>query len=171
MKKLRHLYLDGQCSTPQQIDGLPYIPNIQILNGIRAGDWIENILEKLTSLNRLKIKEVSLNHENALASALPQLQCLNYLALIGESTSFIPTKLPFHDLNHLFLLALHGRLEQLPDTTGFPTHLMKLTLHFSNLSQDPMPVLGQLQSLESLKLLEGSYTGKRMVCPPSRFPN
>ncbi|KAK1292451.1 putative disease resistance protein [Acorus calamus] len=176
MKKLRHLYLDRYTDPPQQIDSLP---NIQILNGIPAGDWIANSLVKLTSLNRLTIREISLNHGTALASALPQLQCLNYLALIvimnevgmfGEWASFIPTKLPFKDLNRLFLLTLFGRLERLPNVNEFPTQLMKLTLNLSMLDQDPMPVLGQLQSLESLKLLEGSYTGRQMVCPPSSFP-
>ncbi|KAK1317724.1 hypothetical protein QJS10_CPA05g02141 [Acorus calamus] len=157
------------------------LPNIQILNGIPAGDWIANSLVKLASLNRLTIREISLDHEDALASALPQLQCLNYLALvvemkendgvmIEEETSFNPTNLPFKDLNRLFLLTLFGRLERLPNANEFPTQLMKLTLTLSWLDQDPMPVLGQLRSLESLKLLQGSYTGRQMVCPPSSFP-
>ncbi|KAK1269579.1 putative disease resistance protein [Acorus gramineus] len=165
MEKLRHLYLADWRGSAQQIDSLP---NIQILNNIRAGDWIANSLAKLTSLNRLKIRAISVNHENALASALPQLKCLNYLSL--EGLAFIPTKLPFKDLNSLYLLALHGRLERLPDVTGFPTQLMKLTLHASELNKDLMPVLGQLQSLESLKLLKNSYIGEQMVCPPSSFP-
>ncbi|KAK1293122.1 putative disease resistance protein [Acorus calamus] len=169
MKKLRHLYLDQYSAPPQQIDSLL---NIQILNNICAGDWIANSLVKLTSLNRLTIREISLDHEDALASALPQLQCLNYLALvdmIGEETSFNPTNLPFKDLNRLFLLNLFGRLARLPNVNEFPTQLMKLTLNLSMLDQDPMPVLGQLQSLESLKLLEDSYTGRQMVCPRSSF--
>ncbi|KAK1316771.1 putative disease resistance protein [Acorus calamus] len=165
LEKLRHLYLADWRGSAQQIDSLP---NIQILNNIRAGNWIANSLAKLTSLNRLKIRAISLNHENALASALPQLECLNYLSL--EWLAFIPTKLPFKDLNSLYLLALHGKLERLPDVTGFPTQLMKLTLRASELNQDSMPVLGQLQSLESLKLLKNSYTGQQMVCPPSSFP-
>ncbi|KAK1269577.1 Disease resistance protein RPP8 [Acorus gramineus] len=125
LKKLRHLYVD-QYIAPQLIE----LPNIQILNGIPAGDWIANCL----------------------------------------GTGLIPRKLPLKDLNRLFLLALVGRLERLPDVTGFPTQLMKLTLCASKLDQDPMPVLGQLQSLESLKLLKDSYTGDQMFCPPSSFP-
>ncbi|KAK1292452.1 hypothetical protein QJS10_CPB17g00305 [Acorus calamus] len=170
--------MDRHNNPPLLINSLS-LPNIQILNGIPAGDWIAHSLVKLTSLNRLTITEISLHHEDALASALPQLQCLNYLALIGQmndvdmvgvGTSFIPTKLPFKNLNRLFLLTLFGRLERLPNVNKFPTQLMKLTLTLSWLDQDPMPVLGQLRSLESLKLLQGSYTGRQMVCPPSSFP-
>ncbi|KAK1315819.1 putative disease resistance protein [Acorus calamus] len=166
MEKLRHLYLDWHA--PTQIESLP---NLQILNGIPAGDWISKSLAGLTSLTRLAITKISrATHENALASALPHLRCLNYLALIGDGPTFIPTGLPFKDLEDLYLLTLYGKLEKLPsDVTGFPTQLMKLTLRASKLDQDPMPVLGQLKSLESLKLLKESYIGKKMVCSDESF--
>ncbi|KAK1269572.1 putative disease resistance protein [Acorus gramineus] len=166
MEKLRHLYLDWHA--PTQIERLP---NLQILNGIPAGDWISKSLAGLTSLTRLAITKISrATHESALASALPHLRCLNYLALIGDGPTFIPTGLPFKDLEDLYLLTLYGKLEKLPaDVTGFPTQLMKLTLRASKLDQDPMPVLGQLMSLESLKLLKESYIGKKMVCSDKSF--
>ncbi|KAK1296319.1 putative disease resistance protein [Acorus calamus] len=163
LKELRHFYLDW-CS-PQQIEGFP---NIQTLNGIVAGGWIQKSLFKLTTLSRLAITKTSSDHENALANALPQLGRLRYLALKTEGQSPVPTNLQFSDLQDLYLLTLFGRLGRLPN--NFPPILMKLSLRSSRHVDDPLPILGQLQSLESLKLLKDSYTGTRMVCPSSCFP-
>ncbi|KAK1297054.1 hypothetical protein QJS10_CPB15g01179 [Acorus calamus] len=163
LKELRHFYLDW-CS-PKQIEGFP---NIQTLNGIAAGGWIEKSLVKLTTLTRLAITRVSSNHMSALAPALPQLGRLRYLALKTEGQSPIPMNMQFSDLQDLYLLTLLGQLGRLPN--NFPPILMKLSLRSSRLVDDPLPILGQLQSLESLKLLKDSYTGTRMVCPSLCFP-
>ncbi|KAK1297061.1 putative disease resistance protein [Acorus calamus] len=163
LKNLRHFYLDW-CS-PSQIQGFS---NIHTLNGIAAGGWIEKSLSKLITLSKLGITKISLDHGTALSNALPMLKCLRYLALKTEGQSPVPTNLQFSVLENLYLLTLFGRLGELPN--NFPSMLTKLSLRWSRLNKDPLPILGNLQSLESLKLLKDSYTGTKMVCHSSCFP-
>ncbi|KAL0287973.1 UNVERIFIED_CONTAM: hypothetical protein Scaly_2749500 [Sesamum calycinum] len=64
---------------------------------------------------------------------------------------------------------LLGRLQKLPEIDHFPPNIKVLTLSVSQLDEDPMPVLGQLQNLTVLRLLANSYLGEKIVCPPGTF--
>ncbi|KAK4407560.1 hypothetical protein Sango_0337000 [Sesamum angolense] len=76
---------------------------------------------------------------------------------------------PFSGLNKLSHMNLLGRLQKLPEIDHFPPNIKVLTLSVSQLDEDPMPVLGQLQSLTVLRLFANSYLGEKIVCPRGTF--
>ncbi|XP_078166174.1 putative disease resistance protein At1g59780 [Carex rostrata] len=53
----------------------------------------------------------------------------------------------------------------------FPTNLTKLTLAYSMLEEDPMPILEMLQSLKILNLGHYSYVGTHLICSTGGFSN
>ncbi|XP_078153852.1 disease resistance protein RPP13-like [Carex rostrata] len=80
-------------------------------------------------------------------------------------------------------LPCHGKIQKLhlegkwpraicvPSVEMFPTNLTKLVLRYSNLEEDPMPILERLQSLRILHLEYDSYVGTELSCSTEGFPN
>ncbi|KAJ0007397.1 hypothetical protein Pint_29271 [Pistacia integerrima] len=73
----------------------------------------------------------------------------------------------FENLKELYLL---GMLPRGFDISRFPPKLQILTLSLSQLSNDPMPMLGKLKHLKTLRLFAHSYIGERLTCPKDTFP-
>ncbi|KAF5190268.1 Disease resistance protein rpp8 [Thalictrum thalictroides] len=69
--------------------------------------------------------------------------------------------------HYLQKLMLTGELKKLPSL--WPSNLIKLNLMRTDLPEDPMPTLENLQHLLWLRLF-GSYIGKQMVCSTKGFP-
>ncbi|EOY19715.1 Uncharacterized protein TCM_045022 [Theobroma cacao] len=92
------------------------------------------------------------------------------------------TSIPLHDSNleplsqchHLSKLDLRGVILEDPYSSHhvlnfLPANIAKLTLLFCEINQDPMAVLGKLPHLRTLRLLEYSYRGTKMVCSSNEF--
>ncbi|GKV14895.1 hypothetical protein SLEP1_g25698 [Rubroshorea leprosula] len=67
-------------------------------------------------------------------------------------------------------LSLFGKLPEKFDFGTFPPKLEILTLAVSELSDDSMEELGNLESLKILRLHAHSYMGKKMKCGRGIFP-
>ncbi|XP_078158846.1 disease resistance protein RPP8-like [Carex rostrata] len=80
-------------------------------------------------------------------------------------------------------LPCHGKIQNLylqgewmrdicvPSVEMFPPNLTKLTLQWSKLKEDPMPILEKLLSLRILHLGEYSYVGTKLICSTGGFRN
>ncbi|XP_078158116.1 putative disease resistance RPP13-like protein 3 [Carex rostrata] len=80
-------------------------------------------------------------------------------------------------------LPCHGKIQKLhlngewirdicvPSVEMFPPNLTKLTLKWSKLEEDPMPILKKLLSLRILRLDSYSYMGTKLICSTGGFPN
>ncbi|XAR61532.1 hypothetical protein NMG60_11015984, partial [Bertholletia excelsa] len=173
LKHLRHLNLnDIRLDMPQHSRS----PMTQLLTlwGLVIDDnsRIRNGLNRLNDLRELGIT-FNLKDSGDLADWISNLTGLQSLRLLSKEESGRPSQLQLKSLSRLVKLShlkLLGQLQKLPEKREFPPGLKVLTLSVSGLSDDPMPTLGQLQSLTVLRLLANSYRGKRMVCPIRGFP-
>ncbi|KAF8378751.1 hypothetical protein HHK36_030100 [Tetracentron sinense] len=150
-----------------QVDGCPqmdHLKNLQMLTVVRAGRWIKHGLSQLTNLRKLGLYGRLSLHKEALSCSMVKLEHLRSLKLIGEDE--IPTTAFF---GHLRKLYMWGCLKELSHVHEFPPNLTKLTLLHSRLEPDPMVTLEQLPNLQTLKLLDSSYTGDKMVCTGRGF--
>ncbi|XP_078149593.1 disease resistance protein RPP13-like isoform X2 [Carex rostrata] len=110
---------------------LPLLNNLRKLGVYEVEDWVlmNNLLETLHSLVSLKINSGNLPMEIVYPKALPNYENLRSLHLGGKWS---------------YNVTLQANL--------FPPHLIKLSLVYSELGQDPMPELGMLKSLKKLCL-------------------
>ncbi|RWR84797.1 putative disease resistance protein [Cinnamomum micranthum f. kanehirae] len=146
LRQLRHLHIHFGCSpSKSKHPKLNELTNLQSLSVIRVGQWITGDFDKLTSLRSLKIQGTLSLYQIALSN------------FIGKQ-------------KNLESLHLDGHLKWLPALQDSAISLTKLVLKFSKLSEDSMAALEKLPKLQLLKLLNGSYEGKKMCCSVRAFP-
>ncbi|KAF9619198.1 hypothetical protein IFM89_005752 [Coptis chinensis] len=166
MKELRHLLFDINYGKGLRIDTLK---NLQTLLSIRYGSSIEQGLINLTNVRKLGIYDLSTQQTNTIFKSVVKLKFLRSLSLSLSSEEIFQDLSQLSCCHRLLKLYLWGRIEvHHPDV--FPPTLIKLTLHASQLEQDPMETLGKLPNLVSLKLQRNAYKGKGMVCTAKGFP-
>ncbi|KAJ4757448.1 Disease resistance family protein [Rhynchospora pubera] len=122
------------------------------------------------------LRELSLEIEktsDGIAPILGTMSCLLSLDIYCDEMPkelVYPTALPnYQDLQCLHLNGTWDKSVSL-EARLFPRHLDILELYNSQLGQDPMPELGKLQSLKTLKLMGTVLdNGRHMICPTG-FP-
>ncbi|KAH6821371.1 hypothetical protein C2S53_006202 [Perilla frutescens var. hirtella] len=185
LKNLRHLNLDEVHLDKDTVLHLRRsLPKLLTLWGLSVSHEspIKNGLSRLEHLRELGIsfRLINCSHNNtdeptkALVEWISELTTLRSLRLRSKDDSGHPADLslkPFSGLTKLSHMKLLGKLQQLPLVQDFPPHIKVLTLSLSYLSEDPMPILGQLPHLTVLRLLGDSYIGDTMVCPSGTFKN
>lgn len=172
LKHLRHLNL------PQvRLDMRMQQRSSQLLTlwGLVIDDGcnIENGLIQLRHLRELGIT-CQLESFDKLLSWITNLTHLQSLSLTSTINMGFPSTLSLKSLSEsskLSSLKLLGRLSSPLDKNQFPPNLRVLTLSVSNLEEDPMGILSQLQQLSVLRLLAKSYLGQKMNCPHNGFVN
>ncbi|XP_058112036.1 probable disease resistance RPP8-like protein 4 [Magnolia sinica] len=170
MEQLRHLHLITEGGPPCQIRNVMHIhrlSNLQTLNLVEGGSWIEDGLEKLTNLRDLGIKG---DLKMALSHSIHKLASLRSLRLEASPNCSIPAFPSFSNHHHLFHMTLDGPFGRLPDVHEFPPNLTELYLNGSQLERDLIGTLEMLPNLRILYLSWKSYIGKEMVCSVGGFP-
>ncbi|KAL0389206.1 UNVERIFIED_CONTAM: putative disease resistance protein [Sesamum calycinum] len=190
LKHLRHLslneiHLNKDMPLHSHTGSLPKLLTLWGLS-VDQDSPIKNGLSKLTDLRELgitfRLSKCDDKDSNGFSTApqfmqdlvewISKLTNLQSLRLRSKDDSGRPADLslkPFSSLNKLSHMNLLGRLQKLPEIDHFPPNIKVLTLSVSQLDEDPMPVLGQLQSLTVLRLFANSYLGEKIVCPPGTF--
>ncbi|KAK1323971.1 putative disease resistance protein [Acorus calamus] len=160
LRNLRHLILDYTVGDIP-LDGLWGAKNLQTLDRIRAGDWIESSLSKLTNLRTLKIHYCEVSHEKALAESLVRLKCLVTLHLLGEGG--FPSLCTLSSLVNLRDLNIEAR-EELSFTGPVPESYKELPPNLNRLSLErcdpkyyPIEMLGKLTCLRFIYISERYY--------------
>ncbi|KAL0419387.1 UNVERIFIED_CONTAM: putative disease resistance protein [Sesamum radiatum] len=187
LKHLRHLslneiYLNKDMPLHSHTGSLPKLLTLWGLS-VDQDSPIKNGLSKLTDLRELgitfRLSKCDDKDSNGFSTTpqfmqdlvewISKLTNLQSLRLRSKDDAGRPADLslrPFSGLNKLSHMNLLGRLQKLPEIDHFPPNIKVLTLSVSQLDEDPMPVLGQLQNLTVLRLLANSYLGEKIVCPP-----
>ncbi|KAL1825749.1 hypothetical protein ACET3Z_012527 [Daucus carota] len=188
---LRHLYLPfSDPTTPKKeklrFDGLGKLETLENFSNV----WCEaKDLPKLINLQRLILvvagvyDDVEETLKNLSALALSSSSNLRYLGL-----SIVLYDRPGENLREFFRdynstlqeLSIKGRLEELArlfeneprnnHVEESSIRITSLTLVFSLLVDDPMPVLEKIPTLRNLELSINSFVGKEMVCSSTGFP-
>ncbi|XP_068642033.1 disease resistance protein RPM1-like [Aristolochia californica] len=183
LSKLRHLlvfrYLPDELSFPfrfSYIRGLPAsrglgnLSNLQTLTCIKANEGIIQEIKNLTQLRRFSIINVRASDGRNLCVSIRNMRQLLYL-IVMTSEEEEPLKLEslYPPPPLLQKLILGGQLDMLPHWFASLSNLSFLSLHGSNLMEDPLPLLGGLPNLTRL-LLHNPYAGKSMFFKAGCFP-
>ncbi|KAM3281305.1 disease resistance protein RPP13 [Capsicum chacoense] len=141
------------------------LTHLQVLQGIHCDQWndvnpVDLINLRELTMNRIK-KSYSLNHIGSLKS-------LSILMLYCKNDESFPALEFLSRCQKLKKLFLHGRIEKLPLSDPFPNSITMMILQRSELTEDPMPLLGMLPNLRNLELVE-AYEGEEITCSDNSF--
>ncbi|XP_027124105.2 probable disease resistance RPP8-like protein 2 [Coffea arabica] len=158
LESLRHLYAYNiRCNVSLKIEGLS---NLQTLSGIHFDDIMHNNMITLTSLRKLGIL-LDVNSEiDKLCMHLSVVGSLKTLHLYRTGGREWPTLAGLSKLHHVTELKLSGEWKMLPP--DFPPNLSRLSLTFTYLMDDPMPILEKLGQLSFLKMKD-AYHGRQLI--------
>ncbi|KAL1547094.1 putative disease resistance RPP8-like protein 2 [Salvia divinorum] len=180
LKNLQHLNLDEvHLDKDAPLYYHESLPDLLTLWGLSVSHEspIKNGLSKMKHLRELGItfqNRGQVQSTDALVHWISELKDLQSLRLRSKDDCGKPSKLslrPFSGLTKLSHMKLLGKLEELPKFNQFPPRIKVLTLSLTFLSEDPMPILGQLPDLTVLRLLGNSFVEEEMVCPSESFMN
>ncbi|CDP12404.1 unnamed protein product [Coffea canephora] len=159
LESLRHLYVNSlECDVPLKIEGLR---NLQTLSRMHFDPIMHNNMITLTSLQKLGIWVDERSEIDKLCMHLSEVGSLKTLHLYRTAGGEWPSVAGLSKLHHVTELKLSGRfLRMLP--SDFPPNLSLLSLKFTRLKDDPMPVLEKLGQLTFLKM-EDAYEGPQIV--------
>lgn len=170
MKLLRHLYLPRYLYVGTSKVQWDKLSNLETLKAFDARQWAVKDLVQLTKLRKLKINNLNSFKELEVILKPPCPFSLHSLVLDEVSTKMEETDLRQLSMcRHLYELFLGGEISNLPGHGHFPSNLTKLTLSYSLLKQDPIPILERLPYLTILRLFN-SYDGEEMVFSGTGFP-
>ncbi|WJX31539.1 hypothetical protein P8452_19959 [Trifolium repens] len=163
LRKLRHLrgYNMSLFQLKSVIGGME---SLQTLSEVRIDeDGIELIRElgMLKQLRKLGLVGVRREHESALSSSLSKMQHLEKVRIGSKSRfKFDSEFIDLHLISSppmLRYLRLHEKLEKFPEWILKLQNLVELRLTRSQLMDDPIKYLENMQSLLSLSIIDNAY--------------
>ncbi|KAJ0965215.1 hypothetical protein J5N97_026353 [Dioscorea zingiberensis] len=152
------------------------LPNLQTLSSVEVGPWLLSGLEKMTSLRKLSLLDVTDTYAEPLLDCLGKLDNLNHLSWSASLGNIVPSSLlstsqsPHRRHLQLQEVSLFGRIERLPESNHMNACITRLTLRESRLEEDPLVTLGKLGNLQFLRLHFTAFVGEEMVCLERGFP-
>ncbi|XP_078150602.1 disease resistance protein RPP13-like [Carex rostrata] len=183
---LRHVYGSGEFCLPLKWN---LHPNLQTVKNVSINT--ECIADLKWCIN-LRTLGIEIGTRELLPWGQVAWQNLKDVLRSSEQLVYLSIKYPVHELRRTSVqmlpfggtkdLPCHGKIQKLRlhgkwdrntyvrSLEMFPTNLTKLTLAFSWLHVDPMPILERLQSLSILNLTFDSYVGTGMICLTGGFP-
>nr|XP_048326690.1 disease resistance protein RPH8A-like [Ziziphus jujuba var. spinosa] len=182
--RLRHLLLPYSMRYNRNDFRIDKLKDIETLKNIEASVLIRlyDALHKLTNLRSISISfdGVYYNYNDddvrrVLGSQIVQSGRLTSLGMFiyNSEAGFLSLE-SLSSCHSLSKLVLEGKMkfQQQQGLIHLPQSLTKLTLWFSEIEQDPMPVLeNKLPNLRFLMLGWNAYVGSKMVCSAHGFPN
>ncbi|XP_009624787.1 putative late blight resistance protein homolog R1A-3 [Nicotiana tabacum] len=149
MARLRHLHTNSSAKLPVPVtprsSKVPLVnQSLQTLSTIAPESCTEEVFARTPNLKKLGIRgkiAVLLEPNKSLLKNVKKLEYLENLKLINDSSQT-------------------GKGLRLPPSYIFPTKLRKLSLVDTWLEWNDMSILGQLEHLEVLKLIENGFMGE-----------
>eukprot|EP00268_Persea_americana_P061374 TRINITY_DN7746_c0_g4_i1.p1 TRINITY_DN7746_c0_g4~~TRINITY_DN7746_c0_g4_i1.p1 ORF type:complete len:458 (-),score=50.63 TRINITY_DN7746_c0_g4_i1:919-2259(-) len=170
MRQLRHLYIPSGCSPKSEHVKLNELTNLQSISLMKVDHWIMGDFSMVTSLRSLGLLGKLGTYQTAVSNFIGRQKNLESLRLIETGNDQLSILIISSCLHQLDKLHWSGQLKKLPAIQDVALCLTKLVLKRSRLSEDPMAVLEKLPKLQHLKLLNGSYLGKKICCSAEGFP-
>ncbi|CAA2997859.1 Hypothetical predicted protein [Olea europaea subsp. europaea] len=177
IKQLRHLLLGefvrflsfswGLTSEIAKLNHLLEVslPYLQTLVGIKGEQLNPIWLRKSRNLRKLEVKYCprgiieELSHAEPISAKLENLRLRS--SVFGHDQT---VRLDLSRYQNLVRLCIDYQMKKLPNADEFPPNLIKLTIAYTRLEEDPMEVLKKLPKLKILKLGYYSYEGTKMDC-------
>nr|ACU65455.1 Rpi protein [Solanum sp. ABPT] len=156
---LRHLVV--QYTEPLKC--INKLTSLQVLDGVACDQWKDVDPVDLVNLRELSMDRIRSSYSLNNISSLKNLSTLKLIC--GERQSFASLEF-VNCCEKLQKLWLQGRIEELPHL--FSNSITMMVLSFSELTEDPMPILGRFPNLRNLKL-DGAYEGKEIMCSDNSF--
>jgi disease resistance protein RPM1 len=182
LKKLRQIFSDKpsdrfrrdfQCGTGVCIPkGLENLTNLQTLLSLEVQDDSVRQLGELRQLRSLEIWNVKGTYCGCVCASLAEMQYLSYLHVNASDNNEV---LRLNGLPpNLKRLSLTGRLAEgmLEESPLFQTagqNLYSLSISWSQMTEDPLPLFSPLRNLTDL-MLTRVYNGKQMIFLAGWFP-
>ncbi|KAJ1422982.1 P-loop containing nucleoside triphosphate hydrolase, partial [Sesbania bispinosa] len=166
LRKLRHLLCHSRLCCIQLKDGIGSMTSLQTLKKVEmdedGGEAPVRELGKLSQLRELSLDGVKKVHRSALCSSISGMQHLETLHIVlasgyGAFDFHVTTPPPM-----LRKLHLHGKLNKLPQWIPELRNLVKLTLSYSHLTDDPLKSLKDMPSLLFLSIISSGYIGNSL---------
>nr|AHG28981.1 NBS-LRR protein [Cicer arietinum] len=171
--KLRHLLvycrktyssISGE-SGVKMMEGVGGMTVLQKLYHIEVNHGGLNLiaeLRKLRQLRKLGLKNVKREYGNALCDSIKEMNCLESLHVSAINEHEIIDLQFISSLPQLRQLHLFGRLEKLPNWISRLDHLVRLSIRFSKLKDDPLKLLKDLPNLLRLAIVCDAYDGEML---------
>ncbi|KAI3468553.1 hypothetical protein Pfo_025216 [Paulownia fortunei] len=173
LRKLRHLLI---YACPDE-EGFYYIrglrvPNsivklkqLQVVNCIEANSDIVRKIGELSQLRRLELTNLEEEDGRHLCVSIEKMTGLHHLLLMArDENQYLQVERLSSTPLVLRKLTLAGRLSDVPGWFGLLRNVIHLHLHWSQLTQDPIPCISKLPVLERLTLINACSHDKKQLC-------
>ncbi|OIW21386.1 hypothetical protein TanjilG_02531 [Lupinus angustifolius] len=168
LRKLQHLLYKHNISWNdgvKMMGGFAGLESLHTLHKVETshnGGELTKELERFMQLRCLGLVNVKPEYISPLYSSIEKIQYLEKLYIsVSEDEGSIDWDCINSPLPMLQKLSLIGRLERFPKWIAKQESLVKLTLWYSNLTEDPLKVLSSLPKLVSLSL-SSAYRGETL---------
>lgn len=140
------------------------LKHLQVLHCLEATSEIARAIGNLAELRRLDLTNLKEDDGDALCEALDKMKSLHHLLLVASNeTECLKLDRLSSTPSVLRKLTLAGRLSSVPVWFGSLRSLIHLHLHWSLLTDDPIPSLSQLPVLERLSLINAYSHDKKQL--------
>ncbi|CAI9760998.1 unnamed protein product [Fraxinus pennsylvanica] len=144
------------------------LPYLQTLVGIDGNSLNPIWLRKFPNLRKLEVRRClrgiieELSHAEPISEKLENLRILSSIFELNQTI-----RMDLSRYQKLVRLRIGCEMKKLPNADEFPPYLIKLTIAYTKLEEDPMEVLKKLPKLKILKFGPESYKGTKMDCSGS----
>ncbi|CAL5436152.1 unnamed protein product [Camellia sinensis] len=147
------------------------LKNLQVLTSVEANGDIIRGIGNMTQLKRIGLTKVKEEDQLALCASLQKLKLLRHLLVMvsnEEETLWMDALSSPPPL--LRKLTLIGRLNSAPPWFSSLSSIVHLHLHWSRLTEDPIPYINALPKLERLAFVNAYDHGIKKLCFHEGFP-
>ncbi|KAM3281304.1 disease resistance protein RPP13 [Capsicum chacoense] len=141
------------------------LASLQVLEGISCDQWKDDDPVGLVNLRKLSMYDIK---ESYSLNNISSLQNLSTLVLSCKPDESFPDLEFLSPCQHLHKLWLDGGIKKLPSSGPLLDSITMLVLQYSNLMDDPMPILGKLPNLRNLDFV-AAYGGRDITCNDNSF--
>ncbi|GMQ04006.1 hypothetical protein CsSME_00049583 [Camellia sinensis var. sinensis] len=147
------------------------LKNLQVLTSVEANGDIIRGIGNMTQLKRIGLTKVKEEDQLALCASLQKLKLLRHLlVMVSNEEETLRMDALSSPPPLLRKLTLIGRLNSVPPWFSSLSSIVHLHLHWSRLTEDPIPYINALPKLERLAFVNANDHGIKKLCFHEGFP-
>uniref|UniRef100_A0A5B6Z2J5 Putative disease resistance protein RPM1-like n=1 Tax=Davidia involucrata TaxID=16924 RepID=A0A5B6Z2J5_DAVIN len=145
--------------------------NLQVLSCVEANSDVVKAIGRLTQIKKIYLTNVREEDEVALCASIEKLKLLGgLLVMVTDEEETLRMDALSSPPSSLRKLALIGRMKNVPPWFCKLQGIARLHLHWSRLTEDPIPHISVLPKLKHLTLVNAYDNGKVQLCFNEGFP-